>query len=565
MRGNPALILLAALLAFTPTANLQAGVILDVTSFGAVPNDGNDDAAAINNAIQSAAAGDVVYVPGGTFDISTKVNVKSNMALLGGGSSSVLRYVGSSNNQMLGLANVSNVNVGFLTFDGNNNLRATQGIYATASSNLNLHDLTVKNLSIKTGFAPHGIFFDGAVTNSIIQNSLLTNIGTASAWGAGIRLGNGSSFNQVLNNTIINTGRGGILCDNDSTDLLIKNNTVSGSGGTGLGIELFSGCDRSVVEDNRIDHWLSVDESHYVAVRRNVISDKSGVHKYAGLELVDASDNVFSDNVIDGGQKLGISISGPAPKQRVMWARNVIKTASTWGVQIQGETGKAIKQYFYKNSFQETIRSGPNTLYAPQGHGVRFNGNVDNIVFDSNEISANQGRGVQISGSGLSSIAFVNNTITGNVEQGVTTSGTVTNLEWSNNTVTGNGSNTQPAGGGDATAAPIRISSITARPGEVVQFSFAPIAPPPGTSFIEALWDFGEGIPSTQLSPTHAFSAAGSYLVTVVAWDAQGRGAVAELMVDVVPLPEPASPLCVVIMVGMSMGARAGRSTKSRA
>jgi len=87
-------------------------------------------------------------------------------------------------------------------------------------------------------------------------------------WGAGIRLGHGSSRNRVEDNAISNTGRGGILCNDGSTDLVIRNNTVGGSGGEGLGIELWGGCHRSLVEDNQIDHWLSLDLSDYCAVRR---------------------------------------------------------------------------------------------------------------------------------------------------------------------------------------------------------------------------------------------------------------------------------------------------------
>jgi len=71
----------------------------------------------------------------------------------------------------------------------------------------------------------------------VIQNNTFSNLGTQSTWGAGVRVAHNSNNVQVLGNTVTNTGRGGILCDNDSTDLVIRNNTVTGSGqnnGTGL-------------------------------------------------------------------------------------------------------------------------------------------------------------------------------------------------------------------------------------------------------------------------------------------------------------------------------------------
>src|SRR5206468_10574563 len=120
------------------------------------------------------------------------------------------RRSGTPSTPLLGITNVANVELTAFTLDGNNNTRATNGINASAASNLNLHDLAVKNLAIKSGFAPHGILFESNVTNSVVQNNSFSNIGTQSVWGAGIRIAQGSSNNQILGNTIANTGRGGI-------------------------------------------------------------------------------------------------------------------------------------------------------------------------------------------------------------------------------------------------------------------------------------------------------------------------------------------------------------------
>ena len=161
---------------------------IDVSAFGAFPNDGIDDTAAINNAINSAAPGDTISIPAGLFNISNKIVAKSNITLTGvDAASTTLRWSGTAAVPLLTLQNVSNVNVGNLTLDGNNSKSPTQGIYATTSSNLDLHDLAVKNLAItaKTGFSPHGIYFDTNVTSSIIQNDTLTNLGTARDVGSG--------------------------------------------------------------------------------------------------------------------------------------------------------------------------------------------------------------------------------------------------------------------------------------------------------------------------------------------------------------------------------------------
>ena len=113
--------------------------------------------------------------------------------------------------------------------------------------------------------AATGIHFNGdnptrehGCTDSRIENCVIENVAPDDAWGAGIRLSWGSSRNQIIGCKVRNTGRGGIFGNDGSHDLVIRRNTVTGSHGEKLGIEVWGGCDRCVIEDNRIDHWLSV-------------------------------------------------------------------------------------------------------------------------------------------------------------------------------------------------------------------------------------------------------------------------------------------------------------------
>ena len=248
-------------------AVLASAATRNVTEYGAVPDDAGDDHAAINNAISASSSGDTVYFPSGTYRVSGAVVGKSGVRLEGA-NGSVLLYVGASANVILALYGKSNVTVSGLTLDGNNSVHATQGIAAGDATGIRLHRLTIRNLGHSGDSWTHGILFDPTVTDSTITSNVISSIATGSVWGAGIRLGHGSSRNRVEDNAISNTGRGGILCNDGSTDLVIRNNTVGGSGGEGLGIELWGGCHRSLVEDNQIDHWLSLDLSDYCAVRR---------------------------------------------------------------------------------------------------------------------------------------------------------------------------------------------------------------------------------------------------------------------------------------------------------
>ncbi len=555
---------------FSASAASAVAAVINIGSFGAIANDAIDDTTAINNAITAARAGDTIFMPAGTFNISQKIVARTNITLAGAGlDTTTLRFGGSASAPLLDIENVSNVECRNFTLDGNNSTAATQGIYAHNASTLSLHDLAVKNLAINTGFSPHAIYFDTNVVHSLIQNTTLSNIGLTSEWGAGIRLGHGSSFNRVLNNTISNTGRGGILADDGSTDLIIRNNTVTGSGGEGLGIELQTGCDRAIVEDNNIDHWLSVDASNFCSIRRNNVSDKTGVYKYAGLELVDAHDDLFADNVIDSGQQLGISISGPQPKTNCVFLRNIIKNPSTWGVQVQGDAGGASQLYFYKNAFSGAMRSSPATLFAPQGNGIRVNGDANNVVFDSNQIQTNQGAGVQVVGSNLSNLTFKGNQITDNSLQAVTSSITVPGTVWDANYIKGNSPDNSLSSTKPYDAGPASIDALveTATVGMPIQFSIGIDGDP--TALVHALWDFGDGIPATETQPVYTYSKTGVYHVTAVGWDAAGHAILGELDLNVIlappgDLPEPAASLAALSAAACVFARRRQRRDRER-
>ena len=529
------------ILAASPRTELAAAVY-DVTTYGAVANDGLNDLAAINAAITAASPGDTVLFPTGTFSIAGSIAPKSGITIAGvGRDSTSVQYIGGSGNPMVNLGNVSSVEMTGFTLDGNNSVYALQGVNAYGGSGHNLHNLRIKNLVANADFGPHAIYFSGAVTNSQIVDNLITNIGTTSVWGSGIRMLGGSSGNQVLGNTITNTGRGGIFVGG-STDEVIRNNTVSGSGqaagAPALGIEIWGGGDRSLVEDNTVDQWLSVDNSSRVAVRRNVID-----RGYAGLEFATAgSDNVFTDNTVTGGAHIGISVSGPGVKQRVLWAHNTISASTTWGTQIQSDAGGVQQMYFYGNTFEGA--TGVGALYPNQGNGFRFNpndGTILNVTLDSNTITANANIGIQ-SGDWtfqkLDKLKVIDNTITNNGGPAFTPDfGTVgpffgNDLSWSGNTVSGNGSNYQPPSKGSFFDNPPSASILAPAsfvPGQPVSFAFDYAGP---HSIGNILWDLGDGLPETVSNPVHVYDQGGTYRVNLVIWDALGRAAHDEIVLN---------------------------------
>lgn len=512
-----------------------------------VSSSGGDDTAAINAAIGVSSAGDRVYLNAGAFSITGPIQAKTGVALVGAGKTNTTVRCSGGGNAMVNLGGVNNVEVANFTLNGNSS--AAQGINASSGSGQYIHDIRIQNFAANA----IGVYFSSGVTDSRIVNNQFSNIGVGSEWGAGVRMSWGSSRNQVLNNTIANTGRGGILANDGSTNLVIKNNTISGSGGVGLGVEVWGGCDRALIQNNVMDHWLSVDNSSNVAVRRNMISDKSGTYKYAGLEMATGgSDNVFSSNLVDGGAQIGISVSGGGLKQRTYWANNTVKGASTWGAQIQADSGGVQQMYFYKNTFKETPANSPVALYSNQGHGFRFNpnnGTIQNVTLDSNTITANAGIGIQggdNSAALLDKLKVVNNTITNNGgaaftrDWGSTGAFFGSDLRWQGNTVTGNSPNNQPASKGTFFGSSPLVSIVgpsTATAGQLVPFSLSYSGASPLTN---VLWDFDDGLPATTSSASFTYSDPGVYMVGLVVWDSLGRAAHAQLSLSITA-PEPST------------------------
>src|SRR4051794_30533210 len=79
------------------------GAVIDVVTYGAVPDDGVNDTIAINNAIAAAGTGDTVLLSAGTYDVTSKIVTKSNLTLKGAGSTTILRRTGSSSTALLGI------------------------------------------------------------------------------------------------------------------------------------------------------------------------------------------------------------------------------------------------------------------------------------------------------------------------------------------------------------------------------------------------------------------------------------------------------------------------------
>jgi hypothetical protein len=519
----------------------------DITSYGATANDSSDDTAAIQSAIDAAAAGDTVYIPDGIYHVSSTLTAKSDIKIEGQSQSgAILKFTGTSAvNYLLGLNGTSRVELTKFTIDGNNNDYLHNGIWAEPASNLLIHFITVKDLSWHdpNAFGPHGILCSAA-SDSEISDCYFVNMGVYSGGGSAMRIGWGSTGFRILRNFIANTGEGGIRCNNNSSDFIIRNNVVMGSGLTkeGLSIECYADCQRFIVEDNLVDTFLSIARCDYTAVRRNVISDKTGRHMTNGLEAA-SSNNIYTDNIIDDGHTVGLSASWKENYQ--YFGYNTFKSENMWGAQLQGGNTDNLTrtQYFYKCDFTDMTKGEANPPYPGyDGYGFRINGNTEYIDFENCNFSNNARYGLQFGGANVNYISLVNCSIQNNAEAAFAPWSGYTGFEIVNTTITGNGDNSTPEPSSFNNERPVAvIDSVEAGvPGEPISFNSGSYDS--DGSIAHVLWDFGDGVPTDETNTSHTYAVDGTYRVTLVVWDNLGRGARVEKTIVIgsgaTPTPE---------------------------
>ncbi|MFC5529681.1 NPCBM/NEW2 domain-containing protein [Cohnella yongneupensis] len=515
-----------------------AGATLSVADYGANGADAQDDKAAIQAAIDAANAGDTVLIPNGTYYLGGTVRGKSGVTIKGQSQAgTIVKYKDSSDTYMFYFYNVSNASIKNMTLDGNNSTVVMSAAVSELGSGNEMSGLRVKDFAASSGFGPHALY--GIGTNRLrITDNNVSNIGVNSMWGAAVRVGWSSKNAVIERNVIADTGRGGIFLNDDSPGPIVRSNKITGSGKkeNGLSIELHTNVDNAIIEDNVVDHWISAVRSKTIAVRRNTVHATDGTVGAIGLEIM-AENAVTSDNVVDGGQQVGIQQSPGTGHQ--LWGYNTITNLVMWGMQLQGAGSGEIEryQYFYKNSFINTQLGNPKAAYPGyEGNGVRIHGDSQYLTFDSNLIANNGRKAIEITGApGVDKLSFTNNLIYGNKD--VTMDpypSAAQDLEWSGNLVYRNGNNTQPTSRGFSNPKPKAGFSnpLVVREGEPVTFVSTSTD---NGAIATYLWDFGAGLPSASAKPTYVYDKAGAYRVTLVVWDNEGRADLKEKLILVAP------------------------------
>jgi hypothetical protein len=150
--------------------SLERRVLLatvNVSDFGAVPNDGRDDRAAIQNAINASAGGDVINFGAGEYTIGATIKLRGDRQYIG--NSTTLKWAGGAD-RVMEARYVSNLTIKGFTSDG-------AGFKLEGTKNLTFTENTVKNVTTGDAWVGNGLLILHSMADSTVTRNTFRNIG----------------------------------------------------------------------------------------------------------------------------------------------------------------------------------------------------------------------------------------------------------------------------------------------------------------------------------------------------------------------------------------------------
>ncbi|HVT90625.1 MAG TPA: NPCBM/NEW2 domain-containing protein [Tepidisphaeraceae bacterium] len=279
---------------------------VNVTDFGATPNDGTDDRAAIQRAINASKTGDTIRFSGGTFNLSDELTVASDRTYLGE-NGAVLHGRGVNVGDQIKVQG-NNVTFRGLTFESG-------GIFFEKSGGGRNTGIVIDNNTFKlntSGDRAAAITFTSGLENSRITNNYFT--GYQGSFGI---YGYNYQGLTISNNQFVNISAGmHIDAFGGCGNLLVEQNYMTGL--KGMGMEFQGRADGDVFQDNWYEHPFLSSNFHSndgtmayslilagstnITIQRNIViapERPDGTGCRIGFEV--GGDNcLIVDNYIDG-------------------------------------------------------------------------------------------------------------------------------------------------------------------------------------------------------------------------------------------------------------------------
>lgn len=375
---------------------------VNIIDFGARPNDGVDDTAAIRAAINASKPGDTIVIPEGIFDISSQITLKSHRTYNGGGTlkrPSGQDFIFTTDSENTG------IKIHNLTFDGG-------GIHAGAGRAKNMEITHNRFQNITRGYPTgNAILLSAGAENSKFNNNQFINI-----MGENGIYGFQRFHNVEMNNNYFDTVMEGIhLWYESGENLQVKNNTFIRM--RRMAVELQGYNAKGIyVENNKASEWKNryhesfflsiVNQGYDIVVRNNHGAsgkfgeiDPDAHNAPVGLEI-SGWGVLVEGNVIEGFRE-GLHLMNI----RDAVVRNNTFYNQTW--MAIWRTGVSTGQFNGTN-----LRIENNTIYNPKTTAFMFHGSSSGWI-GNNKITLFTGQEYwDASGSAFNNVTRAGNQVT---------------------------------------------------------------------------------------------------------------------------------------------------------
>lgn len=345
----------------------------------------------INTAINATGAnGGAIYLLEGTYNITSSINMASNVSLIGTGAGTVLRRASAIDNIILANGSptspIENILIAQLKIDGVSKTN-TNGIYFDFVNNSKIDRIWMTNISkVNTD----GIQLASSARNVISNCRLENGGGDAINLQRSSAVDPGSSNNIIQNNHVDTWGEDGIYAIGSSNNCIVSGNIFTNSYGAYAAIWVRSGnnwiiSNNEFYSNNKCGIWVSSD---YCVISGNNIHDNTG----QGIILYEQrpDNNIVSNNIINNNNKEGILISttesgGYSYAERDILIGNIIidngdaSIAAYDGINIVGSSDGSGKHLISSNLISAASGRGG-------GYGINVKANSDNNYISSNYI-----------------------------------------------------------------------------------------------------------------------------------------------------------------------------------
>lgn len=398
------------------------GATIDVLTQGAtLNNSSNDDATAINKAINAAQPGDVVYLPAGTYHVKSTITLKSGVSLggLSRDTTTIASMLRSSTHAILyAPPGVNNLTVANITITKHSGSEFSAGLRLGNLTGDQVTRILARDLRIEK-FQRFGVQLQNAYHVGVYRNTIrdATSLG-GNGSGYGIIIDQDrSNENWIRENSIGPTIRHGILLQYSAHHNLIEGNTITGAVSSGIDLHgedeysneirynTVTDCVRNGTSVSPNGGGIEIGEFSGIA-GSTTRHDNSGPNNWVhhnqvrncsyGLRIVNNSNQtLIEDNQFEMNDISGIA-ADLAPLRDLQIKRNTLRENAN-GIML--------------SDVADATLSG-NVIYN-NDYGVVLNNVTGSVVLSNNQISANRLVGFW-SNVPLSSYTVSGNTVTNN-------------------------------------------------------------------------------------------------------------------------------------------------------